>query len=714
MCKEFAVDCNGVLALSSHLSAAVSRGKPALELVTFAARHGHFAVNFAIGDRDTGGHHGAAVGIEGDGVGVDLPVCNIAAVARASPLDGDSHALTADARARPTDEGIAGLFRILQGDVRGLNIVSRGVAGNHAAVQIIADVIGDQFAVCLIFHSVCRHGKLVLLLALRVGARPASPFIACLQRCIDRNHLAVLILTAAADGFDTLTRLDCQNVAVAGVVILHNGTAVGCDGHFLYCRRGESCIDLDRGINFSVGRACQCIHIFRNIRIRTIQILQIMLDRIGGIGAGFPLCGEGHITILPLGDTCYVFVVLSSHYPATICLCYHPAVKDVTSFGRYGQEQIRIHAEDSLFGIDLTSVRIERRGVGDHIPCCCVRAVTDAACGNRHRRSSFRESHTCPACKIITGASGVIQGDGIGFHCVGCGIFRSNCTDVEGIGDFVNDRCVDKGDRLCIRAIPCHLPRVGGGVTVDCGRGHSVGAAVGIGHGGCSQFLSAIGYTFHIVGIRIGNRFELCSDRHIARHIGHSAIYSMIPTVECRRIALRGGHGGGCSVIGRTATVENGISFQLSAVHIHPCNGVRPLCGGKCCGISCVSGNCAYYRCPLIECVVPFCCRCLGRSVTVICGSFAILNTAIGFQNSSVMILPRNSIRPLCFLKCCGILRIASNCSYCRCPTRKGIGIFRCGGLGRVCMAGCRTICHRCGVDGASILVLPCDCIVPQ
>ena len=102
----------------------------------------------------------AAVQIVGDGVGIERPVCRVAAVAGAALRDGDGQVILArQAGAAPAGEGVAGACGVLEGKGVRLDGVGVGVALCRAAVQIVSNGVLIDRPLRRDRHIMRRHGR---------------------------------------------------------------------------------------------------------------------------------------------------------------------------------------------------------------------------------------------------------------------------------------------------------------------------------------------------------------------------------------------------------------------------------------------------------------------------------------------------------------------------------------------------------------------------
>ena len=133
----------------------------------------------------------AAVQIVGDGVGIERPVCRVAAVADAAGRDGDGQViLPRQVRAAPARERVTDPCRLIQRDCCRFHSVEIRIAGYCAAVQVIRDRVGIQRPVCsvaAVAGAACGNRDGQVVFARQVRAAPARERVSGLCRLIQRD-----------------------------------------------------------------------------------------------------------------------------------------------------------------------------------------------------------------------------------------------------------------------------------------------------------------------------------------------------------------------------------------------------------------------------------------------------------------------------------------------------------------------------------------------
>ena len=133
----------------------------------------------------------AAVQIVGDGVGIERPVRDIAAVSDAARRDGDGQVVAArQISSAPADKRIAGSCRRIQGNGRRFHGIEVRIAGSRTAVQVIRDRVGIQRPVCsvaAVAGAACGNRDGQVVFARQVRAAPARERVSGLCRLIQRD-----------------------------------------------------------------------------------------------------------------------------------------------------------------------------------------------------------------------------------------------------------------------------------------------------------------------------------------------------------------------------------------------------------------------------------------------------------------------------------------------------------------------------------------------
>ena len=221
----------------------------------------------------------AAVQIIGNGISIQRPVRDIAAVSDAARRDGDGQVVAArQISSAPADKRIAGSCRRIQGNGRRFHGIEVRIAGSRTAVQVIRDRVGIQRPVCsvaAVAGAACGNRDGQVVFARQVRAAPARERVSGLCRLIQRDCCRFHGIGRRVAGGSTAVQVIRDRVGiqrpVRGIAAVSDAARRDGDGQVILARQAGAA-----PAGEGVAGAC--------------GVLEGKGVRLDGVGVGVALC----------------------------------------------------------------------------------------------------------------------------------------------------------------------------------------------------------------------------------------------------------------------------------------------------------------------------------------------------------------------------------------------------------------------------------------